>query len=312
MRLSMREIRHISRSTKIFIALIALYIGLTFILPANHVTKSMYAINDAQYHSLLFAVRLPILAVWCAAFYSYRRLINYAKQISDTKEGEHFMTLAKGMRWIAWGLIIPAVISTLLNTIANHNSDFLAPALVITNYLYVIVSLIAFTYIGKATHNLTQQSSVHLSVRSIRLLIGSLTALGVVFCVLTASKLNGTSLTDSYNAYYLPNWAIWTTVVVPYLYAWFIGLVAALELVVIARKTSGIIYKQALQLLAAGLVLIIVSMCSLQYFRSVVPRTGHLTIGASLITTYAIYGVNLAGSALLATGVKRLKRIEDI
>ena len=308
----MIALRNISRGTKVFIALTIIYGLFAFILPANPITKATYQVDNEAYHTLLFVVRIPIIATWCIAYFSFIRLLGYARQIKDTPEGAGFLSIAKGVGWIAWGLAVPAFVSSLLNAIANVDRDFLATALIITNYLYMIASLVAFSYIGAGAHALLHNAKVKVQSKHIRWLVAVLVSFAVLFCALIAARLHGMSLGDSYNAFYLPNWLVWSTIVTPYLYAWFIGVFAAMELVLIARRTSGIIYKQALQLIAAGLVLIILSMCSLQYFRAIVPRTGHLTIGASLVTAYGIYAVNITGSILLVSGVRRLKRIEDI
>jgi len=308
----MISLNSVSRSTKIFIALAFFYAALTFILPANATTKANYRLDDAQYQYLLFIVKLPIIAVWSLAFYSYRRLANYAQSIKDTSEGKDFTTIAKGMSWIAWGLPIPAVISSLLSALANAQADFRAVSAVIGGYLAVAVSLVAFHYFSSGTHSLVRRADVEVKIKHIRILVGALIAIGLVFVVLIFSKLHSTNLGDSFNSFYLPNWLVWSTIVGPYLYAWFLGVFAVMEFILIARQTSGVIYRQALQLLAVGLVLIILSLCALQYFRAVIPRSGHLTIGAALITTYGIYAVNALGSVVLAVGAKRLQRIEDI
>ena len=108
----MNLLRSTSRETKLFVGLTVLYALMAFILPASNLTKAAYQLSDSQYHYLLFVVRLPILAVWCVAFYSYRRLANYAKQIAETDEGEGFTSIARAMKWIAWGLVVPAILRT--------------------------------------------------------------------------------------------------------------------------------------------------------------------------------------------------------
>jgi hypothetical protein len=308
---NMQILNRFSRETKLFIGLVLLYAALAFILPASKAAMLLYQFTDAQYQSLIFVVRLPFIVTVIAAFYSYRCLVHYVERIRDTKEGLAFSKITQGLRWIAWGLLVPATVSTLLNAIANQKPDFLMFALIITNYMYVVVSLFAFSHIVGGAHRLVQQARLLFSIRHIRVLIMVLVTIGVLFCYLISQRLHG-GITNSYNAYYLQNWAVWATIVVPFLYAWIVGLFAALELALVARRTSGIIYKQALQWLALGIVLIIIAMCSLQYYRSVIPRSGTLKIGPSLITAYAIYGVNITGSALLAVGARRLKRIEDI
>lgn len=305
----------ISRGSLWFMGLTALYALLAFILPASARTKAAYHFDDTQYHILVFVVRLPIIAVWLIALYSYIWLRRYARRIEDTPEGEGFMSITKGMKWIAWGLLLPGIASAFLSAIANVAPSFHSWSLIITNYLYMVVAVGAFIHIYKGTHILTLQNRIHFSTLQVRTLLAILAVFCVVFCVLIANKLNATAHNDwfnSYNAYYLPNFLIWTTIVLPYVFAWFMGITAALELLLVGWNTSGVIYRRSMQLLASGLILVILSMCAMQYFRSVIPRTGHLAIGPTLITAYIIYAGSATGSILLAQGAKKLQRIEEI
>lgn len=301
-----------SSTTFLFTTLLVAYSVFTFILPASNITKAMYGLTDNEYSYLLFILRIPILLTWLLAFYSYRHLRQYAKTIADTPEGNDFSKIATGIGWIAWGYAVPAVIRTLLYAYANQYPSFLSTALIITNYMYVIVSLVAFMYISGGAHKLARANNLHLSTTQIRLAIAIISLLGILFCVLIASNLTMTSMFDSYNAYYLPNWLIWLTIVLPYVFAWTSGLFAALEIMAIAQQTKGVIYRRALFLLSVGIVLMVVSLCAAQYFRTIVPRTGHLTIGIPLWTTYFIYLLGSIGSIVLAVGALKLKRIEEV
>lgn len=307
----MRNTPRLARSSLIFIGLAVLYLLLCFILPISGKTLHQYHFSESEYRCLLFIVRLPILAVWGLAFYSYRCLHHYVYRITDTPEGKHFRLIEKGVSWIAWGWLVPAIVSALLVSLGTWHHVFTMWSAIISDYAYVTVSLMAFGLISAGAYKLATESGIHLTLRSLRMLVGALVALGVLFCYLMSVRLRG-DLSNSYNAYYLPNSLVWITLVIPYLYAWFIGLFAALELVLISRHTQGIIYRQALQSLAFGLVAIIGSLCAMQYFRSLIPRTGSIAVGGTLITAYAIYALSAVGAILLILGAKRLKRIEDI
>lgn len=303
----------LSRSTQLFIFLLLVFIASTFLLPANPLTKSTYNFNDTQYHLVLFMARIPYIMAWIAIFMAFRSLVNYTKRIIDTPEGTDFLAITKGMRWIAWGGIIPLLLSTFLYAIANGiNPDFRASAIILTNYFYVIIALVAFTYISSGAHTLSLRSKAAFNLSQVRVLIFLLVGLSVLFCLLIAGQLQMESLGHSFNSYYLPNWLIWVTIVVPYLFAWFVGLYAALLIIKSAHSTSGVIYRQALQLVAVGLFVTIVGLVARQYFTSIVPRTGHLTIGFALIMTYSVYAVQAAGAVLLVIGAKRLQKIEEI
>lgn len=307
----MRLLSHLSKNSKLYIILAILYLASGFILPTFNTARVAYDLTEGQYQLLLFIVRLPILAVWVLAFYAHRRLAHYTAAIKDAPESKHFAAINTGVGWIAWGLLVPAIISALFTGLAAISDNFRTLALITHIYMSVAVSVFAFSYICNGAHRLAQDNNVQLTTKQIKTLVLILVTFGVLFCWLIAQRLTG-GLWNSFNAYYLPNILIWITVVIPQLYAWFIGLFAAVELISIARQTPGIIYRQALMNLAIGLVVAIVSLCMLMYLRSIIPRTGTLTIGFALLAAYGIYALNAFGSILVALGANRLKKIEEI
>lgn len=301
-----------SRSTQAFIGLMILFLALTFVLPVSNNATATYQLTDLQYRYLLLLVKVPLIAAWSIAFYGYRRLYNYAQRIADAPEGEDFAAMARGTGWMAWGFAIPPVISSFLGIFADSHPAVRTFSTSFNSYLYLIVTVIALSFIAAGIRKLARRSKVSLEMKHTRFLVFALVGMSVLFCSLIAGRLHGNSLSDSYNAFYVPNIMVWTTIAVPYLYAWGLGIVAAVELILVARRTSGIIYKQALQYLATGLITLILTMSALQYFRAIIPRNGHVTINGALIMIFAIYAVNALGGVLLAIGAKRLKRIEEI
>lgn len=308
----MRFVPRLSRSSQIFIALMALYVALTFILPVNPSSAKDFEVSEAQYRYLLLIVKIPLIAAWSIAFYSYRRLREYANQIKDAPEGADYSSMARGTGWLAWGFAIAPIISSLIGVVAIDHPVFRTIGAQYNNFTYLLVTVVGLSYIAGGIHRLARRSKVAFEMRHIRTIVGVLVAASVVFCALLASRLQDGGLGNSYNSFYLPNGLVWSVIVIPYLYAWCLGIIAAFELATVARQTSGIIYKRALAYLTIGIVIIILCMTTLQYFRAFFPRGGGLAVNGTLITVYLMYALNAVGSVLLAIGVKKLKRIEDI
>lgn len=290
----------------------ALFAALTFILPVNPESAKNYDVSEAEYRYLLLVVKIPLIAAWSIAFYAYRRLRAYANQIEDAPEGEDYGAMARGTGWLAWGFAVTPIISSLVGAVAVDHPALRTVVAVYNNYAYLLITVVGLSYIFRGVHQMARRANVTFEMKHIRIVVGVLVAMSVLFCTLLAAKLQGSSLGNSYNSFYMPNGLVWATVVIPYLYAWSLGVIAALELAMVARRTSGVIYKQALSYLAIGIVITILCMSALQYFRAFFPRSGGLAVNGTLITVYLMYAINATGGALLTIGVKRLKRIEDI
>jgi hypothetical protein len=135
---------------------------------------------------------------------------------------------------------------------------------------------------------------------------------GVLYCYLIFRHLDLTSLSSASNSYFLPIWLIVVSVIIPYLYAWFSGLLAAYEINLFGNHTDGFLYRRALRLLVAGLTAIILSFIALQYISSVEPSKGHLVLGYRLVLIIIFRIVGGGGFLLLAMGADRLKKIEEV
>jgi hypothetical protein len=304
--------KRLGRDLSAYCLLSLLYLILVIILPANKTAMHLYHLSVLEYHVLLFIVVLPLIAIWFTAFYAYTKLRQYSASISKTTEGTNFGLLTTGTRWLAWGLPIPALISLVLNAIANTYSGFHATDVIIVNYISLLVPLVAFSLISNGSRGLVDVARQRISTNGAKLLTLLFMILGVFYCYLTFRHLNLASLGNANNQFYLPISLLLLTIVIPYLYIWFIGLLAAYEISQYGKNSRGLLYRQPLRVLASGFVAVIASSIALQYLSSVEPRTGHLSLNSALAITYMIRIVAALGYILIAIGARRLKKIEEV
>ncbi len=301
--------RHAMRALGI---LVFTYVILIFALPANSQVTRQYHLSGLEYHVLLFAVVLPSLAVWFTAFYSYSKLYQYARSIPKAPEGSDFKRLADGCTWLAWSLPAPAIISLLLFAVANTHQGFRGTAIIVVNYVSLLMPLIGFSLIGGAARSLVGRAKVHFKPSSIRAVVLFFVTVGVLYCYLSFRHLDLGSLGTTHNPYHLPVWLAVLTIIIPYLYAWFVGLLAAYEITVYSKQVRGLLYRQPLQMLVGGLVMVVVSSIVLEYINAVEPRVGHLVLNLKLLLTLAFRIAGGLGFALIAVGARRLKKIEEV
>lgn len=294
------------------IGLALLYFILIFLLPANKQVTANHNLTSAEYHTLVFLIVLPSVAVWFVAFYGYAKLREYAVSLKAAPESMGFERLARGVMWLAWSLPVTAIVSITVNSIANSSSGFHPAAIIITNYITLLFPLVAFSLIGMASRNLLSHTKLSLSSTTTRIIMVLFLIAGVLYCYLIFRNFDSSSLGSTDNPYFLPIWLMLITVIVPFLYAWFIGILAAYEIVSYSRQVRGVLYRQALHLMVGGLVAVIIASIALQYMASIQPSTGHLTISFRLILNVVFRAIGGVGFILMALGATRMKRIEDI
>jgi len=290
----------------------ALYIILIFALPANKATMQMYNFTSLNYHILLFVISLVPIATWCTAFLSYSSLQQYARTIAKTSDGPSFQQLAQGSKWLAWSLPIAALASLVFNAISNSWPTTHNAIVVFINYLTLIIPLVGFLMIGNAARGLITRAKIELSLASTRMIILIFLATGVVYCLLTFQRFDSHSLNSTHNPYALPVGIAVLTVIIPYLYAWFVGGLAAYEINLYSKHVWGVLYRQALRLVAAGLGLVMASAIVIQFINGVKPDSTFLTLNYYLLFRLSCRVLSAVGFLLMLLGARRLKRIEEV
>lgn len=271
-----------------------------------------HRLTTAEYHILQLLAGLPLMAVWFVGFYGYAKLGEYSRSIRTTPEAAGFSRLTQGCAWIAWSLPIHSIVSLIARAITNADPGFSPAAVVIGNYVDLLFPVVAFSMIGMGSRQLFDRMKVALSGASIRAITLLFLAGGVIYCYLIFRQFAGASLGTADNPYHLPVWLVVLTVIVPYLYAWFVGLLAVYELITYGRHVRGVLYRQAMHMLVIGLFAMILGSIAFQYSRSFQPSTSHLILGSYLLFGLIFQLISGLGFVMIALGAIRLKKIEDV
>lgn len=268
--------------------------------------------SSLEYKMLLFTVAVPRLAIWFVGFLGYAKLQEYAKSIQKTPDAEGFSRLAMGCAWLVWSLPIRAVVAICTSTIANSHPGFQSASIVINNYTGLALSLVAFIMIGSASRYLFERAKISLTSTSMRTMMLLFVAGGVLYCYLIFRQFHSVGLGSSNNPFHLPIWLMVLTIIVPYLYAWFVGILAIYEMTIYSRQVRGVLYRQALQLMVGGLIATVIGSIALQYASSVQVLDNQLLLNAHLFLDLLFRIITGVGFVLIAIGAMRLKKIEEV
>jgi hypothetical protein len=286
----------------------ATYLILVVALPPSAATMHDYHLSSVEFRILSLLTGLPIAMVWFTSFFGYAALGSYAEKVDSSPEGASFAAVARGLKWLAWGLPINTCVAALLSGIARLNPDFVSAALIISHYTYLIISLVAFTYMSDGSRGLRDIVNKLPSKLAIRGMILASIVLSVTYCTVTL----GTIQDQHPNSYRLPLWLILLTIIIPYLYAWLMGFFAVFEISQYRRSVRGLFYKQALRLLASGTTLAIVASVALQYLTSSSRYLRRIDLSWTLLFSYLIMITFAVGFILIALGAAKLKKMEEV
>lgn len=307
-----QTVRLTSQPLVAFSLLCILYITLIFTLPTNRVTMETYNLTPLGYRILYFALVLPSMATWFAAFLSYLKLGDYANSIRQTQEGGHFATLARGAKWLAWSLPVTAIAGITLNALSTNWPDLQDTTVIISNYVNLLLPLVAFSIIGMASRKLLADAKLNFTPSNSRFIMMLFVLAGVSYCLLTFRWFDLSDISSVDNPYFLPLWLTLLTISIPYLYVWFVGLLAAYEITLFGNNVKGILYRKALRYLAIGIVIVIACSIALQYITTAEPRLGRLILDERLLGILVIRLIRALGFVFIVLGAIKLKKIEEV
>ncbi|SRR5581483_9951435 len=288
----------------VILLLIAATLALT--LPPSPTTLHTLHITPMVYRAAILTLILPYGVIWFAAFYAFDKLAQYANKIRTAREGEAFCRIARGVGIMAWGLAFTTIASLVLNSIAAEFRGFGTAHTIINNYIALLVPVVGFLTINVGTYQLMHMTKAKPGRIGSQILIFAYTFVAVffVYFVMHNHVRN--------NPYRLPLIPLIVTLIIPYIYAWFVGLLSAYELWLYARKSTGVLYRHALKRLSAGLAIVIAAAIAVQYVTNTYASKTNISLSTTLLIMYALLAAQASGYVLIALGAKRLKMIEEV
>lgn len=297
----------------IFMGLLLIYIVLVFSVPVNHLLLKHYNISITALRFIELTYVIPLVLIWSLAFYGYTYVSKYANSISKSKDGVQMTKIGIGIGVLAFGGPLSNIISTVLGAFAQHYIRFVPSSTIIGNYIALIIPLIAFIFIGLGARGLADTVKAYLSYKDMQILAIFLILVGTLFCYLIFHSLPG-SLKLGVTAkpiYYLPNWLLLFTIVIPYISVWFYGSLAAMHVKTYYDKVRGSIYKSSLKFLASGIGFIVISYIVIECLTTVSSKLITLKISSLLLIIYPLLILISIGYILIAIGAKKLRKIEE-
>ncbi len=294
------------------VILIIIYILLLWVLPKQSRDILGQVENELNYKLILFLVAIPIMSVWLIAFWGYSQLYIFSNKIKNSSEGEYYNGLSKGIAWLAWSLPVTAIINQILRYIEDYHTHHQSTYIIIGNYINLLLPLISFCIIGYYSNIFFYKKKIGLSQIWLRVLIVFYIIAGVIYCSLMLNKLNLVSLSSSKNIFYLPAWILVLTVLVPYIFGWYLGLSSSIKLIEYSSNMAGVIYRKYLTLLAIGLITVITGFFSVQFLSTLYPVRGTFDVSLVHMLNIVFKVVIGIGFIILAYGANKLKQIEEI
>lgn len=296
----------------IFLGITLIYACISYFGPIDKAAITKYNISTAAIRNLSLTIIIPMIAIWCSAFYGFSRVKHYAKAVSQTDEGPAFTRIAQGLGVLAFSLPINAIVTSTINGILVNHQSYVIPLTIIKNYWTIVLPLIAFSLIFRGSLHLSEKVRRRKDAAPYKQEIWTF---GVILMTSLFTWLVIARPADDrtpLNVYQLPDWLIVLTLIVPYLYTWLRGIFSTYYIGYYQQNVKGSIYRSSLKRLSTGIFVVVCVNILIQVIISVSARLFRLHLTPLLLIVYLLIVMYAVGFGLIASGAKKLKKIEDV
>ncbi len=284
-----------------------LYASINLIAAPPRATLARYHITRSELRLLDTAGIIPVIALWFFSLYGYQKLRDYSNLVRNGKDGKEVSELTRGVMLITFSFPVSSTLSVVLNLLTSQHPALLATTTIVVNYVSLAFALCAFWFISQGARHLSELVKQRPGQAGTHLMAIILIIAGVAYGYLIANARN-----DVYHIYHMPFILVLLTIVIPYIFSWYLGLLASYEILLYNNRVKGAIYRKGWRTMAFGVVWLIVFSVTLQYLTSVSARLSSLSLGTILALVYGILIIRVMGYIFVVLGSKRLTKIEEV
>jgi hypothetical protein len=273
------------------------------------VVPSKFEMSPNQLALVRLTVIVPLFFIWFIAIRGVIAFKNYAALLPQGAESSGLNQIATGLLWIVAYLVVQTLFGAIL-PYYFHGSSYNSLA-IIRDHIPPFASLIGFGLVYSGSHRLRHIAHFTTWTR------GTLWAtVGYfVFAFFLVLEFVGSPQTPVANTavnagVLVSHNTLIFTLILPYLAAWYMGLLASINIGKYATTVKGVLYKNALKDLKTGLwgVLFFVSILQVLSFASSI--ISNLRLASVLLLLYVLLILYAIGFVFVREGAKKLARIE--
>lgn len=302
---------HATGAYAVLAVLSAIYIGMTLWNPIDQATRT-YSLSPRAIHSLELTIILPVIAIWFIALWGSLRFRKYALSIYHSADGRALKEVANGLIVLISGLALTSVLQSFNQRMIGWGH--IKAWTIFGEYVAVLVALAALLLIARGAWRLGAivQFRNFRRFNLLALVVLAVIAIGYVWALAHDPYRTSSPNPAKYSSFYLPDWVILLTLVLPYILVWYCGLFAAACLWIYQTYSSGIIYRKALIRASVGLLVVISASILIQLLDAISSSLAHLGLRDVLFVLYGLIIIYAAGHVLIASGARKLARIEEV
>jgi hypothetical protein len=297
-----------------FAVIVLAYLAAVYAIPPESSTLTKYSLTPSQARVLSLSIVVPIVIIWSFGLSGLIKFREYAEKISKDRDGQAFMKISAGLAVLVYGLPLSSLISTAVNYFTRENPDLIPSGTILVNYVALGVMILSFYIIHKGARLLVsniKQTPVSAHYRVWQLLFGLLSVL-LVYSTLKNPARSVPTEGVVKAVYYLPDWLIVSTVIIPYILAWYLGFQAVYYLRHYRNKVPGVLYKSSLGYISNGIAAVVLASIVQRFLTTQTVYFSNQSLQVLLFIILLLLIVISVGYILIAIGSNKLRKIEEV
>lgn len=292
--------------------LVLIYGYLTFGLPPDPRTLAIYKISEAKSRLVSLSVAAPLIAIWSLAFYGFSTFKEYARSIHKSPDGVALSKISNGLMVLAVSLPVSSILSSSMNLYSRTHPDFRQTALVVSGYFTIFVYLAAFIIMANGSRRLLKITKRNFDFADQLLAIFGFFVISGLYIYMTLRNTWSAPATAVNLVHVVPTQLVVATIILPYIFIWFSGFLAAARVSLFRLLVQGVIYRQSLRNLSLGIGLVVIGSIASQFFGSIGTTILKLSLSKILLIVYLLLAIIAAGYTMIAFGARKLKKFEEV
>jgi hypothetical protein len=298
----------------ILIVLAIIYVAQNLALPVDNSSLEKYNLSESEARLIRASILMPVLCIWAFAYYGYSRFKHYVDTIDGSKESGALHKISDGLLLLALWLPVSGVVGNIESYIRTENQEMAPAAAIVSNYIALGLVLAAFFFLYQGSKKLTHINKQTKQWYGSKWIIPLFTMLSITFVYLTFSNPVRQFPSEKVEraAYYLPDPLIALTIVLPFIMIFYFGFQAVNYIHSYRKNVRGILYAKALDHIANGIGVIVLSLIVLRYLGSLTTNLNDAALKSILGILFALILLIAVGYGFVAFGAKKLKKIEEV
>lgn len=298
-----------------FIILAVIYAAVVLLTPPDSRAISKYHLSTSSVKIISLSFIVPYVAIWFTALFGYLKFKTYAETIKKAKDGTAMSKVADGLLLLALYMPISAIVNSAGLMISRSHPNFLPSATIISNYANLALALAAFYIIYRGSEcflPLLKKYNGKLPDENVMVWLFVVFSTIYAYFTLNNPARQFPTATTARAAYYLPDWLLFISIVIPSIVMWYLGFKAVLYIRAYSKNIPGATYRHALGYLSSGILVTLLSIISLRLLTSMTAWFDNQALKVILLILYLLLILIASGYVLIAKGAKKLQRIEEV